>query len=295
MVGAPQPAERTNVCNWSEDEMMHRLLLSLLLLAAFSPVRAEVIGKEVDYRAGDTVLKGYLAYDDGIEGRRPGVLVVHEWWGHNAYARKRARMLAELGYTALAVDMYGEGKQARHPDEAGKFAGEVRKHMDIGEARFMAAMKLLQSQPTVDPDRIAAIGYCFGGGIVLEMARRGVDLDAVVSFHGSLGTDSPARKGAVKVPVLVLTGADDPFVPPEQVEQFRAEMDAAGVDYEIISYPGVKHSFTNPEADTYGKQFGLPLEYNAGADRQSWATMQEFLDEIFSRQGEAGSDQPPSS
>jgi dienelactone hydrolase len=206
---------------------------------------------------------------------------VHEWWGHDDYARKRARMLAELGYTALALDMYGDGKQAHHPDDAGKFSGEVRKNMPMAEARFKAAMELLKSQPSVADDDIAAIGYCFGGGVVLEMARRGLDLDGVASFHGSLGTSSPAQKGQMKTQVLVLNGEADPFTKPEQIDAFKQEMQNAGVDYQFINYPKAKHSFTNPEATSYGKQFNMPLEYNAEADKQSWAELQRFFKTIW--------------
>jgi len=246
-------------------------------------VQAAVVGEEVDYRSGDTVLKGYLAYDDSIKGKRPGVLVVHEWWGHNEYARRRARMLAELGYTALAVDMYGDGKQADHPDDAGKFATAVRSNMPEAEARFRAALGLLRGHKTVDAAHIAAIGYCFGGGIVLEMARRGLDLDGVVSFHGSLGTAEPARKGRVKARVLVLNGAEDPFTTAEQIATFKQEMAQAGVDYRFINYPGAKHSFTNPDADGFAKRFDMPLAYNAKADKQSWTEMRHFLKQVFSK------------
>jgi dienelactone hydrolase len=260
-----------------------KAILTALFLLLLIPVTAlaEVVGKAVDYRAGDTVLKGYLAYDDKQQGKRPGVLVVHEWWGHNDYARQRARQLAELGYTALAVDMYGDGKQAAHPDDAGKFSGALKKNMPLAESRFKAAMALLQKEATVDGDKIAAIGYCFGGGIVLEMARRGLDLDAVASFHGSLGTSNPAQKGVIKAKILVANGADDPFVKPEQISAFKAEMDAAGVDYRFENYPGAKHSFTNPDADRFGQEFSLPLAYNATADSASWAAMQQLLNEVF--------------
>jgi dienelactone hydrolase len=246
-----------------KEESMKRILIAMcFVLACATTPQTVVQSQEVTYRAGDTVLKGYLAYDDSIQGRRPGILVVHEWWGHNAYARKRARMLAELGYTALAVDMYGEGKQAAHPGDAGKFASEVKQNLPLAKERFMAAMELLKQQPTVDSTHIAAIGYCFGGGIVLEMARAGLDLDGVVSFHGSLGTTNPARSGVVKAKVLVLNGADDPFVKPEHITGFKQEMDTAGVSYLFVNYPGVKHSFTNPDADSFGQRavhapFGL--------------------------------------
>lgn len=257
--------------------------LFIFIVSIFSvlPAWAEVQGTEVNYQSGDTTLKGYLATDPALKGPRPGILVVHEWWGHNDYARKRARMLAELGYTALAVDMYGDGKQAAHPEDAGKFAGEVRKNAAAAKARFLAAMKLLQSQPGVQNDKIAAIGYCFGGGVVLEMARRGVDLAGVASFHGSLGTAQAAQKGDVKAKVLVMNGDADPFVKAEQISAFKQEMQAAGVDFEFIGYPEAKHSFTNPGADAFGQKFKLPLAYNADADRKSWDKMQAFFTDIF--------------
>jgi dienelactone hydrolase len=251
----------------------------VVFLALSVSAQGAIKTEEIEYKDGDTVMKGYIAYDDSISGKRPGILVVHEWWGHNEYARKRARMLAELGYTAFALDMYGDGKTADHPDDAGKFAGEVRKNMDVAASRFGVAMKLLQDHKTTDPEKIGAIGYCFGGGIVLEMARRGADLDGVVSFHGSLGTKNPAWKGKFKAKVLVAHGADDPFVPQEQVDAFKKEMDKAGVDYEIIVYKGAKHSFTNPEADKFGKKFDLPLAYNEKADKQSWEDMKTFFKE----------------
>lgn len=251
-----------------------------LVVLAFG-AQAEIVGKEVTYRAGETTLKGYIAYDDSIIGKRPGVLVVHEWWGHNEYSRIRAEMLAEEGYTALALDMYGDGKQAGHPDEASKFAAHVRSNMPQAEARFRAAMELLKSHNTVDPEQIAAIGYCFGGGVVLEMARRGLDLDGVASFHGSLGTSEPAKKGEVKADVLVLNGADDPFVKAEQITAFKQEMERAKVDYTFINYAGAKHSFTNPQADRLGKKFDLPLAYNEQVDKQSWQALMGFLDGLF--------------
>jgi dienelactone hydrolase len=186
-------------------------------------------------------------------------------------------MLAELGYTAFALDMYGDGKQAHHPDDAGQFSSAIMKNQDLARARFNGALEVLRKEKTVDPRRIAAIGYCFGGAVVLQMARYGTDLKGVVSFHGNLAPVSPARPGAVKAKILVLTGAADSFVPPEQVEQFKKEMDAARADYRVIAYPGAKHSFTNPEADEFGKQFNLPLAYNEEADHASWKEMQEFF------------------
>jgi len=255
----------------------------LALLASLFSIQsqADVITKTIDYSDGDIKMKGYLAYDDSIKGQRPGIIVVHEWWGHNDYAKKRARMLAKLGYRALALDMYGNGKNASHPKDAGKFSGAVKANMAVAEKRFMAAYNLLQKQENVAKDKMAAIGYCFGGGIVLEMARRGVDLDAVVSFHGSLGTKEKASKGKVKAKVLVLNGKADPFVKAESIANFKSEMKDAGVDFKFISYPGAKHAFTNPGADKFGKKFNIPLAYNAKADKKSWAEMQRFLEKSF--------------
>jgi dienelactone hydrolase len=253
------------------------------LMAMAVAAHGEVAGKPVEYVSGGTTMKGYLAYDDRLPGKRPGILVVHEWWGHDDYARRRARMLAGLGYVALAVDMYGEGKQADHPDDAGKFSAEIQKNKDLGIQRFQAARKVLEEQKFTDPGRIGAIGYCFGGSVVLQMARDGMDLAGVASFHGGLSTDAPAKAGAVKAKILVLTGADDKFVPPEQVEAFRKEMKAAGADFRIVSYPGALHSFTNPDADSYAMKFNMPVGYNADADRESWAEMQTFFRDIFGK------------
>lgn len=255
----------------------------LLILAAAVPADARVIGKEVVYSANGTVLKGYLAWNDSVVGRRPGVLVVHEWWGHNEYARSRARMLAKLGYVALAVDMYGEGKQAQHPDDAGRFSSEVMKNFDTARARFNAAAGFLRGQPNVDRTRIAAIGYCFGGGVVLNMARQGADLKGVASFHGSLSAVQPARRGSVKARILVMNGANDDFVTAEQITAFKTEMKQAGANFRFINYPGAKHAFTNPDATALGEKFSIPLRYNARADRRSWEEMRKFLAEIFEK------------
>jgi dienelactone hydrolase len=263
---------------------MKRILITLLFLCCWSfPAMGAIVGEPVTYTAGGLTMKGYLAFDDNIAGKRPGILVVHEWWGNDEYAHRRARLLAELGYTALALDMYGEGKIADHPDDAGKFAGEVRKNLPIATKRFKAAMHVLKNHPTVDPDHIAAIGYCFGGGIVLEMARQGLDLDAVVSFHGSLVTDNPATPGSVKARILVCHGEADEFTKPEQLKAFLSKMKNAGVDFKFISYPDAKHSFTNPAADIYAEKFGIPVGYNPEADHKSWQDMKDFLKETFGK------------
>jgi dienelactone hydrolase len=261
--------------------MPKSLLFLIALLTAIPHALAAVKTQEVSYTSGGVTMKGYVAYDDAVKGKRPGVLVVHEWWGNNDYARKRARMLAELGYTALSVDMYGDGKTADHKDDAAALATQVAKDMPVAKARFEAGMKALKKQKTVDSNRIAAIGYCFGGSVVLNMARLGVDLKGVASFHGSLGGLAPAEPGKVKARVAVFTGEADPMVPADQVATFKQQMDAAGATYSVVSYPGVKHSFTNPQADEYAKRFGLPVAYDAKADEDSWGRTQSFLKDLF--------------
>jgi dienelactone hydrolase len=261
---------------------MKLILVSLVLFfSATSLSQAAVQGREITYSANGTTLKGYVAFDDAVKGKRPGVLVVHEWWGLNDYARKRARMLAEQGYTALAVDMYGDGKQAHHPDDAGKFASEVSKNAVLAKARFDAAFALLKQEVTVDGNNVAAFGYCFGGTVALNMARIGEPLKAVVSFHGGLGTNTPAESGKVVARIASFTGDDDPMIPAKQVEAFRQEMEKAGVSPKIVTYPGAQHAFTNPEADNYGKEFKLPLAYNAAADKDSWTEGLAFLAAAF--------------
>jgi dienelactone hydrolase len=242
---------------------------------------AEIETREVSYEADGITMNGFMAWDAARSGKRPGVLVVHEWWGHNEYARQRARKLAALGYTALAVDMFGGGKTADHPQQAGEFAQAVFADLDGAETRFRAALAQLRAHPTVDAKRTAAIGYCFGGGIALHMARRGVDLDGVVSFHGSLGTQTPAKKGDIKAAILVQHGADDPFVKPETIQAFKQEMKAAGADLTFTAYPGAVHAFTNPGATALGKKFDLPLRYDEEADEKSWDAMQAFFRRVF--------------
>jgi dienelactone hydrolase len=259
------------------------MVLLVLGIASVSYAEPKIQTKTVEYKAQDVVMKGYLAYDESIKGKRPGVLVVHEWWGVNDYIRRRGRMLAELGYVALALDMYGEGKQAMHPTDAGKFSSELMQNFDVSKARFLAAMDFLKQQGMVDPTRVAAIGYCFGGGVVLNMARQGVDLKGVASFHGSLKAVKPAQPGVVKAKILVLHGADDKFIPQDQIDAFKQEMKTAGADYEFISYPGALHSFTNPDADENAKKFNMAIGYNSDADRKSWDELKKFLGTILGK------------
>ncbi|WP_020484286.1 dienelactone hydrolase family protein [Methylomonas sp. MK1] len=259
--------------------MMRGLFFLALLFS--SGLQAALQEQTVSYTAGDTTLKGYLVWDDAKGEKQPGVLVVHEWWGLNDYARQRAKMLAELGYTALAVDMYGDGKSSEHAAEASTFVNSVVERAGVSQLRFTAALAFLQKQASVEKGKIAAIGYCFGGATVLNMARLGTDLAAVVSFHGNLATQTPARAGQVKARVLVLNGAADEFVSADSITAFEKEMTQAGVDYRFVNYPGVRHGFSNPDADRLGKANNLPIAYNADADKQSWEAMQQLFREVF--------------
>ena len=243
-----------------------------------APGRPNVQTQEMKYEQNGTSLQGLLAWDANQQTRRPGVLVVHEWWGHDDHARNQAKRLAEAGYVAFALDMYGDGKTAMHPDDAQKLMMEATADPAVVGARFNAARQVLASDSHVDPERLAAIGYCFGGNVVLSMARLGADLDAVASFHGVLAPLPPATPGTVKARVLVLHGSADPFVPAEVLAAFRTEMTAAQANFRVVEYPGVKHAFTNPTAESHQ----MPeLSYDANADKQSWQELQRLLIETF--------------
>jgi len=269
------------------NRWMKRMMMALLVLSVWGMVaqsaEASVQGKEIVYQVDGTSFTGYLAYDDALSGERPGVLVLHEWWGHNAYARHRAEMLAGLGYTAFALDMYGSGKLADHPETATAFMQAATADPVQLENRFMTALRILQGQEDVNPDQVAAIGYCMGGGIALNMARAGMPLKGVAVFHGSLGTKQPVKRGQIKGEVAAFIGGADPFIPEEQVAAFEEEMQAAGVRYQLESYPGVKHSFTNPAADGFAERFGMPLGYDKAADADAWHKLETFLKRIFSQ------------
>jgi dienelactone hydrolase len=266
--------------------MKYSIFILIVLLISFDCSNqknndASIKTEEVNYTSGGTNLKGFLSYDENQEGVRPGIIVVHEWWGNNDYSKRRAEMLAKLGYVALAIDMYGDGKQADNPADAGKLASASMENMDEAKARFDAGLKFLKGQTLTDTNKIAAIGYCYGGGVVLRMALLGDDLDGVVSFHGSLPTDSVKDPEDVKAKFLVCAGGADPFVPKEVVDKFRKAMDDANADYKFVSYPGALHAFTNPAADSLGKKFNIPIAYNKEADEKSWAAMQEFFKGLF--------------
>ena len=261
-----------------------RRLLAVVLLAFSGASLAAIQTQELPYTSADgTKLIGYYAYDDAVKGPRPGVVVVHEWWGLNDYTKRRARDLAGLGYSALAIDMYGDGKNTEHPKDAMAFMQAALKDGKAASARFQAGLDLLKKQPQTDPDKLAAIGYCFGGKVVLDAARQGVPLAGVVSFHGALVTNTPATPGSVKAKVLVEHGALDSMVTQDNVTAFKSEMDKAGADYKFVSLEGAKHGFSNPDADrlSHGEHGGPDIGYNKEADEKSWADMQKFFKKIF--------------
>lgn len=257
---------------------MKFLALSVLTLGLMQCAHAKVITKTVDYQQGGDTLQGYLAYDDKFVGKRPGVLVAHQWMGLGDYEKKRARMLAEMGYVAFALDIYGKGVRPKSRDEAGKMAGTYKNNRPLWRNRARAAVITLRRQPNVDVKRLAIIGYCFGGGTALELARSGADVKGFVSFHGSLDTPTPADAKNIKGKVLVLHGADDPFAPMKQVVELRDELSAAKVNYEIDLYGGAVHSFTEKAA---GNDPASGAAYNAQADARSWKRMKAFFGEIF--------------
>lgn len=235
----------------------------------------KVSGKEITYTSGDKTFKGYVAYDDTKKGKRPGILIVHEWWGSNEYVRMRARKLAELGYIALAVDMYGDGKLATDPEQAGQLSGEVYKDMQTLKTRLEAAEEKLKTYSETDADNIAAIGYCFGGSVVLNAAKLGMDFKGVVSFHGNLAGVG-ADKNLLKADMLICHGADDKFISTEEIDTFKNELDSINAEYSFKVYPGATHAFTNPAATELGKKFKLPIAYNKPADTKSWDDMKDF-------------------
>ena len=256
---------------------MSKVLLLLLALLAPTLTQAAIETKAVEYQQGDTRLVGYLAYPKEAKGPLPGVLVVHEWLGLNDYAKHRANQLAELGYVAFAADIYGDGKVVADPKEASKLSGSHKKDRPLLRARAAAALATFKAQPGVAPDQIAAIGYCFGGTTVLELARSGANVAGVVSFHGGLDTPAPQDAKNIRAKVLALHGADDPYVPADQVAAFENEMRQGGVDWQLVAYGGAGHGFTNP---ANGSDNSKGAAYNAAADARSWAAMQQFVGEL---------------
>ncbi len=256
--------------------MAFRLAVFMLVLLPPSLCPAEIQTKAVPYQHGDVQLEGFLAWDDARTGKRPGVLVVHEWWGLNEYARDRARQLAALGYAAFAVDMYGNGQVTTHPDQAATWMKQVQADVKAWQARALKGLAVLQSREMVDPQRLAAIGYCFGGATVLQLAYGGAGVKGVVSFHGALPLPSQAQ--SVKAKILIAHGNADPFLTEDHVRKFRRALDAANLDWQMVVYAGARHSFTNPGADAHGLD---ALKYDRQADERSWKQMQLFFEELF--------------
>ena len=236
----------------------------------------------ITYSGDNTTMNGYVVYNDSTQGKRPAVLVVHEWWGLNDYAKMRARQLAQLGYVAMAVDMYGDGKTASDPKEAGSLAGAFYANPQMTKSRFDAALAKLKTYPQVDTNNIAAIGYCYGGFVVLTNALLGDPLKGVVAFHGGM-PGVKADKNLVKAKILALHGEADSLVKPEAVQHFKHEMDSIGADCTVKMYPNAKHAFTNPASDSVGKKFNIGIGYNAAADQQSWDAMKDFLQKLFGK------------
>ena len=254
------------------------VFLSLLIVAVSAPAEATVVVKTINYQHGGTPLQGVLAYDDAVSGKRPGILVVHEWWGLNDYVKSRVRQLAELGYVAFALDMYGRDKVTDHPKQASEWMKTITANGDFWRERAIAGLAVLKSEERTDADRVAAIGYCFGGATVQQVAYGGANVRGVVSFHGALIPPPDDAASRVSARILIAHGASDPMNPPDKVQSYITAMDASGLGWQMNVYGGALHGFTNPGAGRYG--LGA-LGYNRAADQRSWAEMQRFFDEIF--------------
>jgi dienelactone hydrolase len=251
---------------------------AICVLAFVATANAAITEQPITYSDGQTTMKGFIVFDDAVKTARPGIIMVHEWWGITKHIHNEAQKLAQEGYVALIADMYGDAKTADNPTDAGALSGSVMKNPAAMESRFNAAREQLAKQASVDPHRIAAVGYCFGGAVVLNMARAGADLAAVAGFHASLGLNTPApAPGTVKAKVLILNGADDPFVKKEQYEAMEKDFKAAKADYKVITYPGAVHAFTNPEATALGQKFNLPLRYDEKVDKEAKGEEAKFF------------------
>ncbi len=270
---------------WSVLQIIISLLFPLLLVAIIScafPQKSESSVKKtkVTYTSGNVILDGYVFFDKNKAGKRPGILVVHEWWGLNNYALMRAKMLAESGYIAMAVDMFGNGRIAANPNEAQELTMPFYKDPYLAKARLEAAISKLKEFEQADSNNMAAIGYCFGGSVVLNSAKLGVDLKGVVIFHGGLA-GVPPKKDLLKAKILVCHGGNDQFVPQKDIDIFKQQLDAIGANYLFKIYPDAAHAFTNPDATRIGKEFNMPIEYNEAADKKSWNDMILFFHDLF--------------
>ena len=262
--------------------MKIRLVFMVLLVVVLgTTVQAKVLKKAVSYQHGDLQLEGYLAHDDSIEGKRPAVLVVHEWWGLNDYARRRVEQLARMGYVSFALNMYGKGKVTKHPEQAAEWMKQVNSNVRLWQQRALAGLEVLKKNPRADTTRIAAIGYCFGGATVQQLAYSGANIKGIVSFHGSLLPPPDDQPKPVQAKILICHGAADPFAEEGAVQNYISAMERAGLDWQMIIYGGAKHSFTNPDADHAGMK---ALRYSKSVDQRSWEHMKRFFEEIFGQQ-----------
>jgi dienelactone hydrolase len=257
---------------------MRYLMAVIMVVFLCTAAQAEVRTKTIQYRHGTTILDGYLAYDDMIQGKRPGVLVVPEWWGLTDFAKRRAERLAGLGYIAFAVDMYGEGMTTNDPQKASQLSSTFLNDRKLMREWAMAGLDVLMNHPLVDSKKIAATGYCFGGTTVLELARRHAPVLGIVTFHAGLSTPHPEETKDVTARILVLHGADDPFASKELINTFMDEMRHSGADWQMNFYGGAVHAFTNPDANSYGIK---GVAYNEKAEKRSWQEMRWFLEELF--------------
>ncbi|MFZ9387973.1 MAG: dienelactone hydrolase family protein [Chitinophagaceae bacterium] len=267
--------------------MLSAVALASALVSCKSGTKKETTSAEpsikeeiVSYDTDSIKLTNYVYYDENLKGPRPAILVIHEWWGLNDYARMRARKLAELGYIAMAVDMYGNGQTADNPARAQELSTPFYMNPQLAKTRVDMALENLKKNPHADGTRTAIIGYCFGGAVALGTARLGSDFKAAVSFHGNLNV-VPANKDLLKAEVLVCHGAADPFVPPAEVEQFKKQMDSIGARYTFKAYEGAVHAFSNPAATALGEKFNIPIKYDAAADTASWNDMKTFFKQVL--------------
>ena len=263
------------------------VLICIAMIAIISVTNSKSMASNikeemVSYKAGNITFQGFVAYDESTKGKRPVILVVHEWWGLNDYSKMRARKLAALGYIAMAVDLFGNGKNAADPKEAQQLTMPYYKDPQLAKNRLDAAIKKIKEFPQADPGNIAAIGYCFGGFVVLNAAKLGADLKGVVSFHGGMG-GLPVDKKLLKARILVCHGASDKFVSQNDVNAFKHQLDSIGADNTFKTYANATHAFTNPDATKLGKEFNMPIEYNAQADQDSWNDMKAFLNRVFKK------------
>ncbi len=253
------------------------ILFAATMISAGCKEKSKLMGP-IDYKEGETQLQGYMATPKDVKGKVAGILIIHEWWGHTEYVQKRARMLAELGYVAFAMDMYGKGIIAKDHETAGKLSSGYFKDPALRTRRLNAALEQLRNHPNVDAEKIAVIGYCFGGAVAIEMAKEAMPVKAIVSFHGMLNPPKPEAAANIKAKMLIHHGADDGFIKPEAVEGFQQALEDAGVDFEFVSHPGAVHGFTRASA---GSDNSTGIAYNEAADKKSWQSMKDFFKKVL--------------